>query len=278
MRNKKFLLLCVGAMTLVLSACVLFAPPEVEPWPTATATPLPTETPVWFPATATPTRVPPAAPPPLPTPNQLPGVGALILLDEFEEGEGWQAFRRDDGGVALEPGKLTISVNSGDGYITTFRNAPTVDDFYLKVEANPRLCQASDSYGLLLRAASGLDYYRFSVTVDGQVRVDRFKNGNVVLLQNWTPSGQVPSGCPVFLRLGVWAVGDEMRFFINDVYQFTVRDTAIPRGQIGFFARSRTSAVFSVSFSDLELRRIDSVQAPVNATPEPVIMLTLAAE
>jgi hypothetical protein len=268
----------MAALALILSACSVFTPPEVDPWPTATGTPLPTETPVWFPATHTPTPPPPASPVPSPTPDQHPGIGELILEDGFKEGDGWQAFRKNDGSVALGPGELTVSVTSPDGYITTFRNAPTVDDFYLQVEASPRMCQPSDSYGLLVRAASGLDYYRFSVSADGQVRADRFKSGKVVVLQNWTPSGQIPVGCPVFLRLGVWAVGDEMRFFVNDVYQFTIRDSAIARGQIGFFARSKTSTVLSVGFSDLELHWVDPSRPSITATPEPLLMLTLDAE
>lgn len=271
-------LIIVGALVLILSACSVFTPPDVEPWPTATTTALPTETPVWFPPTATSTPSPPSSPVPSATPDQHPGIGELILQDDFQEGDGWQAFRKNIGSAALGPGELTLSVTSDDGYLTIFRSSPTVDDFYLQVEANPRLCQIGDSYGILVRAASGLDYYRFSVSTDGQVRADRFKSGNVVVLQTWMASGQIPRGCPVFLRLGVWAVGDELRFFVDDVYQFTVKDAAIARGQIGFFARSKTNTVFSVSFSDLELYWVNQMPAAITATSEPVFMLTLDAE
>ena len=261
-----------------LSACSVFAPPEVDPWPTGTATALPTETPVWFPSTATNTPPPPASPVPSATPNQYPGIGSLILKDEFLPEDGWQAFRKDTGSAALGPGELTLSVTDDDGYVTIFRNSPTVDDFYMEVQANPRLCQITDSYGLLVRAASGLDYYRFSVSAEAQVRADRFKGGNVVVLQGWMPSGQVPRGCPVSLKLGVWAVGDEMRFFVNDVFQFAIEDAAIARGQIGFFARSKSETVFSVTFSDLELYRASQFTSFSTATPVPLIMLTMDAE
>lgn len=277
MKIKSAFLLSI-ILALLLSACSVFAPPEVDPWPTATATALPTETPVWFPATATATPPPPASPVPSATPNQYPGIGDLILKDEFLADDGWQEFRKNSGSAALGPGELTLSVTDDDGYVTIFRSSPTVDDFYMEVQANPRLCQVSDSYGLLIRAASGLDYYRFSVSIDGQVRADRFKSGNVVVLQGWTPSGQVPRGCPVFLKLGVWAVGDEMRFFVNDVYQFTIEDAAIARGQIGFFARSKSETVLSVTFSELALNWINQTPSFITATPEPLIMLTMDAE
>lgn len=265
-------------LALLLSACSVFTPPEVDPWPTGTATALPTETPVWFPATATITPPPPASPVPSATPNQYPGIGDLILQDEFLEGDGWQAFRKSTGSAALGPGELTLSVTDNDGYVTIFRNSPTVDDFYMEVQANPRLCHVTDSYGLLVRAASGLDYYRFSVSAEAQVRADRFKGGNVVVLQGWTPSGQMPRGCPVSLKLGVWAVGDELRFFVDDALQFVVEDAGIARGQIGFFARSKTETVFSVTFSDLELYWVNQSPSLNTPAPEPLIMLTMDAE
>ena len=265
-------------LTLLVSACSVFTPPEVDPWPTATATALPTETPVWFPATATHTPPPPASPVPSVTPNQYPGIGKLILEDGFLADDGWQEFRKNVGSAVLGPGELTLSVTDNDGYVTIFRNSPTVDDFYMEVQANPRLCQVTDSYGLLVRAASGLDYYRFSVSAEGQVRADRFKGGNVVVLQGWTPSGQVPRGCPVSLKLGVWAVDAELRFFVNDVFQFSVTDAGIARGQVGFFARSKSDTVLSVTFSDLALYWVNSSPSLNTSTPEPLIMLTMDAE
>lgn len=280
MRRKIRGLFWLGGLALLLPACTVFAPPEVDPWPTATATSVPTETPIWFPATPTPTRRPPALPVPSVTPEQQPGLGAFILQDDFQQGEGWQEFRKADGNVVLGPGELTVFVTNPDRYITTFRSSPTVDNFYLQVQANPRLCQTSDSYGVLVRAASGIDYYRFSVSGEGLVRADRFKSGNVVILQDWTPSGQIPRGCPVSLRLGIWALGDEMRFFVNDVFQFSIQDEAIERGQIGFFARSKTSTVLAVGFSDLELHWVEAEASQPTATPTPegIFMLTMEAE
>ena len=278
LKTIKFTLSLSLIGVLLLSACSVFTPPEVDPWPTGTATALPTGTPVWFPATATNTPPPPASPVPSVTPNQAPGIDALILKDGFLADDAWQEFRKDTGSAVLGPGELTLSVTANDGYVTIFRNSPTVDDFYMEVQANPRLCQVTDSYGLLVRAASGLDYYRFSVSADGQTRADRFKGGNVVVLQGWTPSGQVPRGCPVSLKLGVWAVRGDLRFFINDVLQFSVKDVGIARGQIGFFARSKSETVLSVTFSDLELYRVEQFPISLTPTPEPVFMQTLEAE
>ena len=39
-------------------------------------------------------------------------------------------------------------------------------------------------------------------------------------------------------RLGVYAQGAELRVFINDVYQFSVKDPVWSSGTLGVFARS----------------------------------------
>ena len=141
------------------------------------------------------------------------------------------------------------------------------------------LCKENDYYGLLVRAISYQDYYRFSIGCNGKIRVDRVKGGNTVTLYNWSISGQVPPGAPVILTLGVWARGNEMRFFINDVFQFGVTDAIFPRGRLGVFARSMGSTAVTVSFSNLIVRSLgsgsDPTQTPLpSAVPSPTPRIT----
>jgi hypothetical protein len=51
--------------------------------------------------------------------------------------------------------------------------------------------------------------------------------------------------------LGISAVGDEMRFFVNGQYQFTIRDPLLVSGGVGVFARSTNNQAVTVNFSDL---------------------------
>jgi hypothetical protein len=57
--------------------------------------------------------------------------------------------------------------------------------------------------------------------------------------------------------LAVWAVGKEMRFFVNDYYIFSVSDPAQAKGNLGVFARSAGEMAVTVSFSDLEVREVN---------------------
>ncbi|RME06038.1 MAG: hypothetical protein D6803_07580, partial [Anaerolineae bacterium] len=55
------------------------------------------------------------------------------------------------------------------------------------------------------------------------------------------------------LRLGVWALGREMRFFVDGQYQFTVRDPSIPSGAIGVFVRAAGETAVTARFYDLKV-------------------------
>ena len=66
-----------------------------------------------------------------------------------------------------------------------------------------------------------------------------------------------PSRASITARLGIWARGDEFRFFINDQHQFTVNDPLLVSGNIGVFARSMGETAVTVNFSDLIIRQIE---------------------
>jgi hypothetical protein len=113
-----------------------------------------------------------------------------------------------------------------------------------------------DEYGLLIRYNSPVDFYRFSLSCDGRTRLDKLVGGVASSPQPWLGSTSIPTAAPSFSRLGVWAVGSEMRFFINDEYQFSVKDPVLSRGMIGVFARSGGETAVTVSYSDLVVFQI----------------------
>jgi hypothetical protein len=128
--------------------------------------------------------------------------------------------------------------------------------------------QRSGRVRLYIRAASPRDGYRLVATCDGRIRLERLKNGELVLLQDWIPSGEVPRGGMVPMRLGVWASGPELRIFVNDVYQFSVHDPVWKNGQTGVYARAALDGPLTVNFSNLVVRAIDPNRLPT-ATPRP---------
>ncbi len=242
-------IILVAAGCTTSTATIDIPPTAPSPRPTETATP----TIVWFPPTATHALTPA---PMTATPDQSLGIGNILFEDDFSQAEGWTLATKDGSGAAFGKNELTIAIAKQNVYVSSLRNAPKLTDFYLEITANPTLCGGLDEYGLLLRAASDNDYYRYSLSCDGQVRLDRVFRGNVSSPQPWTLSGAVPIGAPSMLRLGVWASGSEMRFYINDMFQFSVQDRVFPNGLIGVYARSARDAALTVNFSDLKIYEI----------------------
>ncbi len=151
--------------------------------------------------------------------------------------------------------------------LLSFRKATNLTDFYLELTSNLGMCRGDDNYGVLVRSASLQDSYRFLITCDGQIRLERVKNGQIALLQDWTLSGQVPPGSPLVLKLGIWAVGSDLRFFINDVFQFAARDNVLTVGTVGVFSRASGQNPLTVSFTDLKVSSVDRAAIPTTTLP-----------
>ncbi len=200
-----------------------------------------------------------------------------MLEETFEETSFWQTQRSTAGSVAFGKKELTLAIAQPQGMLYSLRSQPILENFYLEVTVNPSLCRDTDAYGLLLRAASPQDTYRFLISCNGMLRLERIKNRKVVILQDWTPSAQVPPGSPLVLRLGVWMLNNEMRFFVNDVYQFGVHDPIWRSGQIGVFARSGGKNALTVNYSNLKIYLLNLQQMPPlevtasAASPTPII-------
>jgi len=256
----------------ILCGCSSAPQQDKSPTPTATQTPAPTNTVVWFPPTTTPTIASTVAI--LPTPNQRPGMGELVMSDDFSDASLWFTGTGKGTSAAYGKGEFTLAISSAKTSQASLRNGILPGDLYLEITASPSLCRGEDSYGLLVRAASNISHYRFLANCAGMVKAERWKNGERVTLQDWMPSGQVPPGSPLVIRLGVWAAGGEMRFFINDAYQFSVRDPVWQSGQVGVTGQSAGDSPLTVSFSNLKVWTIDAsslkptpTSLPASATP-----------
>jgi hypothetical protein len=244
-------------LVLLFSACIpstgMLATPTM-PTPTATSTSTPTI--VWFPPTATFTPYPTATSLP-PTPDQRPDVGAVIFADDFSDPSLWALTNNEKGRAAFGKNELTIAIQEQKAYISAQRIEPNLSSFYAEMTAGPNLCQGTDEYGMLIRLVSAATFYRYSLSCDGRVRLDRLTGGQASSPQPWLETGVVPIGAPSTSRLGVWAVGAEMRFFVDDQFLFSIQDPLIPSGVLGVFARSTGGHALTVSFTNLIVYQIN---------------------
>ncbi len=256
--NRNFL---IFLLALILTGCAGEVNDPLLVDATATSTPLPTPSIVWFPPSATP---PPTQFAPLtPTPEQKPGVGSISLTDDFSSPDLWNPASSNEGSAIVSDNHLTLAVPPGSS-IFRLRENLVVGDFYAELTASPNLCRGQDEYGLLVRA-SVIAYYRLVLTCDGSLRLDRVSGKSRQILLPAIPSGDVPTGTPGEVRVGVWAFGPDLRFFLNGHYQFSVKDGNYLSGTIGAFAHSVADTPVAVTFSDLTVYDVN--YSPPTKTP-----------
>ncbi|MBC7875708.1 MAG: hypothetical protein H7Y59_00940 [Anaerolineales bacterium] len=249
---------------MLASSCTALDALNATPLPIIpTETPLPTSTIVWFPPSATPTLGVFATNPP--TPEKRPGLSTTFLTDDFSDPSLWDIASSDQASAKVESNRITLAVQS-QVYMASLRRELFIDNYYAEITARPSLCRGEDSYGLHIRANGGT-YYRYALSCNGTTYLDRLSNGTKLTLQKPIPSGDVPPGAPGEVRIGVWAVGKDIRLFLNGRYQFSIIDPSFPIGTIGVFVNSSGNTATVVSFSDLVIKEVDYI--PPTSTPIP---------
>jgi hypothetical protein len=195
-------------------------------------------------------------------------VGVLLFSDSFDQPDLWSTSKSSQASATVTSNKLLLSI-SGQGplSISSLRNQPVLGDFYAEATATLSLCGNQDQFGMIIRAAPGDNYYRFTVRCDGQLRLERSLSGSRSPLLDWLPSGDAPNAAPAQVKLGVWVVGSEMRFFLNDNYQFSKRDTTLHAGTLGFFVFASGATPITVSFSALSVYPVTYVSPTPSLTP-----------
>jgi len=242
----------------LLPGCTIGLSSQVPQEQQPTSSPFPivstTSTIVWFPSTNTPTPIPTIET--TPTPELLASLGAPLYQDDFSTGTGWDLFKFSWGSAALGNNQLTLVVLDPRAYVASVYNNLIIENFYLQITADVRLCTGLDEYGLIVRRASPADFYRFSLSCDGQMRMDRIYQGTASSPQPWMFSSSVPKVAPSIVQLGIWADGKKMRFFVDGVVQYEIEDPLLTSGNIGVFARSGGENAVTVNFGDLEIYQI----------------------
>jgi hypothetical protein len=194
-----------------------------------------------------------------------PGVGAPTLSDDFSDNSVWDTAVSNQGSAAISRNRLSLAVQPGI-YLPSLRRDVTLGDFYAEITARLSLCRGDDSYGLILRA-TGTYFYRFVLSCNGMVHVEKINSGVKLVIQEPVASGDAPPGAPGEVRVGIWAVGSEMRLFLNERFQFSITDRTFPSGAFGVFVRSAGDTPVSVTFSDLTVYDVDYI--PPTRTPSP---------
>jgi len=244
----------ISIPSILLSACISLTTPELAATMTYTPAPSPTVTVEWFPPSPTPEQLPTLAV--TPTQELTSEIGEIIFQTELLSSEGWTIPQTERGQISINNGEISIVINEPKSILVGTLERPDLHDFYAEITVNPVLCAGEDEYGFLFRVIGRDQYYRFSLSCDGEVRIDKVVEGGNSVLYPWTRSGAVPVGAPSISKLEVFAIQDEIRIFINGEPQVVIQDEELRVGSFGVFARSAGEGAVTVSFSDLIVREV----------------------
>jgi hypothetical protein len=203
------------------------------------------------------------------TAQLLPGLGLQTYRNDFSDLKTWSLAKPQSGGgnsIILDRNLLTLAINVPPATLFSLNNELALTNFYAEVTVSVNRCFGPDTYGLLFRAASGDYTYRFLLNCIGRARVEQARGGRTVPLQDWVPSGDAP-GAPGQVKMGIWAAGVEMRFFLNGRYQFTVIDPFFKNGSLGVYANASSPDGMNIGFSDLTINSVAYVSPTPTATP-----------
>jgi len=192
----------------------------------------------------------------------------MILYDSFTQPAIWDMPSSAQASATLARNRLLLSINGpGPLRVISMRSQPVLGDFYAEAMVDISLCSGTDQYGMIFRATSRNDYYRFVVNCNGQARLERLRGGETYPLLDWLSSGDAPFGAPAQVKMGVWAVGRELRVFLNDHFQFSQTDPVFTNGTLGFFIYAGGQTPVTVSFSDLSVYSVFYISPTPSLTP-----------
>jgi hypothetical protein len=241
--------------------------------PTVTQTSEPSETPVWFPATATRTPPQPRASS-TPVPDFRPVGSEIIWQETFASGENWDLLSLSDRSAEVGGQALTLALKNYRGSLYSFTRTTMPNDYYLTLTIAPSLCRGQDQYGIVFRSQTTQDFYRLNFLCDGTFRLELVRGDSVVRLAEVMNSPQLFAGPTATIQLSVWVHEEGIKVYINDVLQIEYYRLQWFAGGFGVFARSTGENSLTVSFSNLVVRESASMPPTPVPTDAPTPMPT----
>ncbi len=219
--------------------------------PTATPTKAATKTP-------RPTPSPTKPLPPTATPTSTPLPGPLLYEEDFgDPTSGWWTSSDANYEVAYLDDQYVFSIAAEDYGVWTWAGK-SFGDFILDVEAGQVSGPNLNSYGVTFRFQDSDNFYRFSISGNGQYAVHRVLDGEWEELVPWTDSLAINAGAK-WNSLRVACQGSYMNFYVNNVHLADVTDTTFTGGDIGFYVSTSKGATnLEVAFDNLQVWRNDA--------------------
>jgi hypothetical protein len=242
----------VAVLAILLAGCRI---EPITPTPEASQTqtptvPLPLES-LLPTLETTPTLPPPETLTPTQTGLLPPEAGEILFRDELDANRsGWPLTGGSAGSIYFANEMLSFTVR--DPFTSLFSIVPKTfpDNLYVEATATTTFCGSKeDTFGILFRAQAG-KYYRYAVTCNGLVRLEKFTEGGMNA-NAWQEVPALLRGAPAENRIGVLLRGREFRFYVAGIEVYAASEPVIPSGGLGLFVRTGKGSLLTVSFSDL---------------------------
>jgi len=131
---------------------------------------------------------------------------------------------------------------------------PAIQDFYLEMEVKTGpVCGGFDSYGMVVRAPDYDTGYIFGVTCNGSYRLYQWDHGYFKSIQPYTSTKYLKVGAYKTNRLGIMAVGDNLRLYINGYFIAEYTNDWFDRGQFGLMIGPNQTQNFTVAVPQIAL-------------------------
>lgn len=189
-----------------------------------------------------------------PTPTDVPSDPSLNLgdpdfEDTFKNSSNWALYSDDHISFEIGDEKLIMTAFEPEGWDGWMLSAPTEQDFYLEMVAEPKQCEGLDRYGLVARAVKtkkGYANYLFGVSCDGRYSL-RYWDGEKFITQiDWTESEHLHTGPGNTNRLGFYADGESLALYGNGHLLQEIQDDSSLEGKFGVFIGSAETKDFTV--------------------------------
>ncbi len=204
----------------------------------------------------TPTITPTATPPPG-DPKLTLGVPGFT--DTFTNGTAFglvTPYEDDAVIIKIENGSMQFSslrINGGKRWRLTSRNPKNL---YLEGTFRIVSCAEDDQYGLVFRSPTygdGIGYY-FGVTCSGKYSLQAYDGTDSFNIVGWTADSNILSGSGQVNRLGVMAVNNSIKLYVNGNLIKESSDSSIDKpGYVGAYTAAYDDPGFTVQMEEISL-------------------------
>lgn len=189
-----------------------------------------------------------------PTPLPLPAP-ASVLFEDGEFSDSCSIESTADVERFVENGQFNMRVITSEYVGWTECTTDEFSDIIVEVDATQLAGPNNNLYGIIFRyGLQAKDFYVFAISGDGYYifAVDGAEHTEPDIIVDWTESSAIKQGQQTN-RLKVAAVGNSIKYYVNDQLLGESQDDRFTTGTVGFFTGSVDEGGVHISFDNLKI-------------------------